>query len=82
MDIPVGYLVGDAQCTLGIGPWSSTGPGSWFGDDVPVVVQRQVLWPPLLANGGSTVDTCSARLYLVGYGRISHIFYVLAVLRP
>ena len=26
VDIPVGYLVGDAQCTLCTGPWSSTGP--------------------------------------------------------
>ena len=26
VDIPVGYLVGDAQCTLCTGPWGSTGP--------------------------------------------------------
>ena len=26
LDIPVGYLVGDAQCTLCTGPWSPTGP--------------------------------------------------------
>ena len=50
MDIPVGYLVGDAQCTLCRGPWSSTGPVPGYGVDVPVVVQRQVLWPTLLAN--------------------------------
>ena len=62
MDFPVGYLVGDAQCTLCAGPWSSIGPVSWYGVDVPVVVQRQVLWPTLLANAGSTVDTCSASL--------------------
>ena len=50
LDIPVGYLVGDAQCTLRTGPWSSTGPGSWYGVDVPVVVQQQVPWPTLLAD--------------------------------
>ena len=44
VDIPVGYLVGDAQCTLCRGPWSSTGPVPGYGVDVPVVVQRQVLW--------------------------------------
>ena len=55
------------------------GPVPGYCVDVPVVVQRQVLWPTLLANAGSTVDTCSASL-LVGYGRISHIFYVNVVL--
>ena len=79
MDFPVGYLVGDAQCTLCAGPWSSIGPVSWYGVDVPVVVQRQVLWPTLLANAGSTVILV-LRLYLVGFGRISHIFYVNVVL--
>ena len=62
MDIPVGYFVGVAQCTLCRGPWSSTGPVPGYGVDVPVVVQRQVLWPTLLANAGSTVDTFSASL--------------------
>ena len=34
----------------GRGPWSSTGPVPWYGVDVPVVVQRQVPWPTLLAH--------------------------------
>ena len=73
MDVPVGYLVGDAQCTLCTGPWSSTGPGSWYG------VER-----PLLCNNRCRGRLSSRmlvrqwihflRLYLVGYGRISHIF--------
>ena len=50
MDIPVGYLVGDAQCTLCRGPWSSTGPVPGYGVDVPVVVQRQVPWLTLLVR--------------------------------
>ena len=42
--------VGAAQCTLCRGPWSSTGSVPWYGVDVPVVVQRQVPWPTLLAH--------------------------------
>ena len=42
--------VGAAQCALCRGPWSSTGPVPRYGVDVPVVVQRQVPWPTLLAH--------------------------------
>ena len=75
MDIPVGYFVGDAQCTLCRGPWSSTGPGSWYG------VERLLLCNNRCCGRLSSRMLVRQwihflRLYLVGYGRISHIFYV------
>ena len=66
-----------AHCT---GPWSSTGPGSWCG-----VVRS------LLCNNRCRCQFFSHTsfdsgymfcVYLVRFGRISHIFYVKAVVRP
>ena len=52
LDIPVGYLVGDAQCTMCTGPWSSTGP-----------VFGMVLSARCCATTGAVAD--SARVCLV-----------------
>ena len=56
-DIAVGYLVGDAQCTLCTGPWSSTGPGSWCGVERLLLCNNRcrgrLCWRML----GSTVGT-------------------------
>ena len=80
LDIPGGYLVGDAQCTLCTGPWSSTGP-----------VLGLVLSARCCATTGA-VATLLEYTWLdsgymfcvftwVRYGRLSHNFYAKAVLR-
>ena len=80
LDIPVGYLVGGAQCTLCTGPWSSTGPVSWYGVERSLLCNNRCRGRLCSRMLGSTMDTLSA-FYLVRYGRVSHIFYVKAVLR-
>ena len=71
-----GHLVGDAQCTLCTGPWSSTGPVSGYCVERPLLCYNRCRGRLCSRMFGSTV----LRLYLVRYGRISHIFYVKAVL--
>ena len=71
-NIPVGYLVGDAQCTLCTGPWSSTGPGSWYGIERPLLVQQQVPWPTLLAYAWFDSRYISASLLDALWKNFSH----------
>ena len=75
----VGYVVGDAQSTLCRGLWSSTGPVLWYGVERPLLCNNRCRGRLCSRMLGSTVDTF-LRLFLVRYGRLSHFFYVKAVL--
>ena len=68
LGIPVGYLVGDAQCTLCTGPWSSSGPVSGYGVEHPLLCNDRCRGRLFSRVLGSTVDTYSASAW-VFFGR-------------
>ena len=88
LDIPVGCLVGDAQCKLCTGPWSSTGPVLWYGVQRPLLCNNRCRGRLYSRMLGSTVDTCSASLLGAFWKNFTNVLregstqILMSILRP